>query len=78
MICTGIDLFNYTITGTIHTGYHIKSIHHLLSGVEDKIIMDDEISSDWVPVNDTIFKEDKVKKKLIFSVAWNVQHAKVK
>jgi len=39
--------------------------------------MDDDISNDWVPVKDTVFKEDKITTKLIFSVCWNYQEYKV-
>ena len=40
--------------------------------------MYDEIGSDWVPVKDVVFKEEKIVTKLIFSVAWNVEHSKVR
>ncbi|XP_067929947.1 junction-mediating and -regulatory protein-like [Watersipora subatra] len=34
-------------------------------------MMEDEISSDWVPVKDSVFKKDKKSVKFIFSVVWN-------
>ena len=40
--------------------------------------MDDEIDSEWVPVKDVVFKEEKNRTKLIFSVAWNSEHFKVR
>ena len=37
-----------------------------------------DIGDDWVPVKDTVFKEEKVGRRLIFSVAWNIEESKVK